>query len=174
MVLNISDERQKCHWYVQQLWILQQTLRQRLQSIFVACQGDPRCDQQRISLACCDQQGICVEQKPFPSCEVSGFWLCYQSHVRACPGLRPAQTWNICGFTTACYFCIGLLWLSGLLWFPYVSLLWFLLWFPHSWRQCIAASLKRIFRHLRWISLNDVPIAKGDKYYFFLNVYNML
>ena len=48
MVLNISDERQKCHWYVQQLCVLQQTLRQRLQSLFVACQGDPRCDQQRI------------------------------------------------------------------------------------------------------------------------------
>lgn len=31
-------------------------------------------------------------------------------------------------------------------------------WFPHSWRQCIAASLiKKMFGHLRW-TLNDVPM----------------
>ena len=82
-------------------------------------------------------------QKPFPtSCEVSGFWLRYQSHVGACQGLGNYSLLR-------------------------------LLWFPHSWRQCIAASLiKRVY--FRWICLNDVPIAGAIKVLFCCNIGQLL
>ena len=125
MVLNISDERQKCHWYVQQLCVLPANFTAKIAKSLCCMPRRSKVWPTKNTL-----KEFVWSRSLFRAVRSLGFDSATKAMSELARGSDRLRLETSVVSLRLAIFCIGLLWLSGLLWFPYVSLLWFLLWFP--------------------------------------------